>query len=285
MDGRRGNVLETGVRTLARASVLDGLAKRMIGAAARVLRPGRVKDAISGTGLGHPNHPWLTDLPIGFWTNAAFLDLFGGERSRAAARRLVGAGVLSAIPTAITGLSDLTDVEDKEHRRIGVAHALGTIAVLLYAMSYAARMRGKRAGPLWSALGLAVLTGAGYLGGHLSYRLGIGVDRTAFQPNLDEWTATLPESDLIEGQPRRVVAGDNEIMLVRVGGRIHALANRCTHRGGPLYKGKIEGSCVVCPWHLSAFSLEDGAIVRGPATAPQPNYDVRVVDGNIEVRT
>lgn len=280
----RPEVLEAAVKSLSRASALDGPARLVVRAVWRMLGPGPLKDAISGTGFGHPNHPWLTDLPIGFWTNAAFLDLFGGARSRRPARRLVGAGILAALPTAVTGLSDLADVEDVEHRRIGIAHAgANSVALTLYALSYAARVRG-RSGRLWSALGLAAVTAGGYLGGHLSYRAGIGVDRTAFQPRLDDWTPALPEAELVDDQPKLVVAGRNEIMLLRKDGRMYALANRCTHRGGPLYKGKIEDGCVVCPWHLSTFSLDDGAIVRGPASAPQPAYDVRVADGNIEVR-
>lgn len=285
MSPRRPHVLEQAVQRLSRASLLDGFANLVTGAASRVFRPGPAKDAISGTGVGHPNHPWLTDLPIGFWTSAAFLDLFGGKASRAAARRMVGAGILSAVPTAITGLSDLSDVENKEHRRIGMTHAFANSAALVcYVLSYRSRARGKR-GRLWSTLGLGALTGAGYLGGHLSYRLGIGVDHTAFQTKIQEWTPALPDSELTEGQPVRANVGDNEIMLVRLHGRIYALANRCSHRGGPLFKGEIQDLCVVCPWHQSTFSLEDGSIVRGPASAPQPSYDVRVVDGMVEVRS
>jgi nitrite reductase/ring-hydroxylating ferredoxin subunit len=52
-----------------------------------------------------------------------------------------------------------------------------------------------------------------------------------------------------------------------------------------LHEGSIEGGRVTCPWHASMFNLADGSLVRGPATAPQPSYEVRVQDGKIEVRS
>ena len=87
------------------------------------------------------------------------------------------------------------------------------------------------------------------------------------------------------GLERRVgKAGGTDILLYRREGRIFALANRCSHRGGPLHKGRVADGTVRCPWHLSTFSLEDGSILQGPATAPQPCYQTRVRDGAIEVR-
>src|SRR5438552_15566657 len=67
-------------------------------------QPGRdVKTFLNGTWLGHPLHPVLTDLPIGAWTSALFLDAFGMCR---AADSAVGLGILSAIPTALAGMAD-----------------------------------------------------------------------------------------------------------------------------------------------------------------------------------
>ncbi len=74
------------------------------------------------------------------------------------------------------------------------------------------------------------------------------------------------------------------ILLARHGGRICALADRCTHRGGTLSDGTVADGCVTCPLHGSVFRLADGAVVRGPAGAPEPVFDVRVVDGTVEVR-
>ena len=75
-----------------------------------------------------------------------------------------------------------------------------------------------------------------------------------------------------------------DVMIAKQDGRLYALANRCSHRGGPLADGELEDGCVTCPWHGSAFRLADGGIERGPASVPQPAYEARVSDGQIEVR-
>jgi nitrite reductase/ring-hydroxylating ferredoxin subunit len=210
----------------------------------------------------------------------------GGGQARRAADALVGVGVLAAVPTAATGLSDLADVVDPRERSLGTAHALGNLtALVLYGGSYLARRRGRRAaGVRLAMLGAAVMTGAGFIGGHLAFRKGVGVDQTVFRRRVEDWTPVLEERELPEAKARRVSAGGTDILLYRRGDRVFALANRCSHRGGPLHKGRVADGTVRCPWHLSTFSLEDGAILQGPATAPQPCYEARVRDGAIEVR-
>jgi nitrite reductase/ring-hydroxylating ferredoxin subunit len=68
------------------------------------------------------------------------------------------------------------------------------------------------------------------------------------------------------------------------GGTVHALAERCSHLSGPLSEGTVADGCVQCPWHGSVFRLSDGWNVRGPATAPQPAFETRIVDGHVDVR-
>ena len=67
-------------------------------------------------------------------------------------------------------------------------------------------------------------------------------------------------------------------------GRLRALGDRCTHRGAPLHEGTLVDGCIECPWHASRFSLDDGAVVRGPATRPQPAFEVQVSGGRVRVR-
>jgi nitrite reductase/ring-hydroxylating ferredoxin subunit/uncharacterized membrane protein len=277
---------ESLIAGIERARSLDAVGRKLGLAVANVVRPGRAKDLLAGTWLGHPVHPMLTDLPIGAWTSASILDLVGGGQARRAADALVGVGVLAAVPTAATGLSDLADVVDPRERSLGTAHALGNLtALVLYSGSYLARRRGRRdAGVRLAMLGATVMTGAGFIGGHLAYRKGVGVDQTAFRRRVEDWTPVLEERELPEAKARRVSAGGTDILLYRRGGRVFALANRCSHRGGPLHKGRVADGTVRCPWHLSTFSLEDGSILQGPATAPQPCYEARVRDGSIEVR-
>jgi nitrite reductase/ring-hydroxylating ferredoxin subunit len=79
--------------------------------------------------------------------------------------------------------------------------------------------------------------------------------------------------------------GRNDVLLVRHSGQVHALADRCSHRGGPLHEGQLVDGCVQCPWHGSRFLLDDGTIARGPASRPQPAYETRVVEGRVQVRS
>jgi uncharacterized membrane protein len=139
----------------------------------------QAKAILGGRWLGHAVHPLMTDLPIGFWTSATVLDLVGGRRSAPAARRLVGLGVLSAVPTAATGWSDWLSLE-RPLRRVGVVHAgANSAAIGLYGLSWLARRKGHRARGV--ALGLAgglVASVAGHLGGHMTVGRGAGVAAT-----------------------------------------------------------------------------------------------------------
>lgn len=249
----------------------------------RVLPKGRFGDLASGTMLGHPLHPVLVAIPMGSWTAATYLDLTGGDAE--AARRLVGLGNLAAIPAALTGANDWKTSAGAE-RRVGFVHAvLNYTALGLHGASWLARGRGRRVrGAGLSLAGAAVLGAAGWLGGHLTYGLGVGVDTTAFQQIPDEWTDVAPESAVNATQAVSADAGGVPVLLARHEGRIVALADRCTHRGGPLHEGEVVDGCVRCPWHGSVFALSDGAVVSGPASRPQAVLEVRVVNGCVQVR-
>jgi nitrite reductase/ring-hydroxylating ferredoxin subunit/uncharacterized membrane protein len=244
-----------------------------------------LKDLLSGTWLGHPLHPPLTDVVIGAWTSALLLDLLGGTEGQAAADRLVAAGIVAAGPTAAAGLSDWADLRGGS-RRVGSVHAIGnTTALLLHTLSWLARRRGDRErGVALSALGFCVATSSAWLGGHLSFAKGVGVNQTAFEEAPAEWTAVLGEERLEEGKPTAARANGLGILVVRKGERLYALADRCSHRGCSLHDGTLnDDDTVTCPCHGSTFRL-DGSIVKGPATYPQPAFDVRKNEGAIEVR-
>jgi nitrite reductase/ring-hydroxylating ferredoxin subunit/uncharacterized membrane protein len=253
-----------------------------------VIPKGPVKDALSGTWLGHALHPLATDLPIGFWTSAIVLDWLGGKGSERAADRLVGLGVAAAVPAAVTGASDWGDstVGNPRVQRVGLVHAVANLtATTLFSGSLAARSGGARArGKLLALAGVSALTVGGLLGGHLSFARGIGVDHTIFEEPEEDWTDVLSEAELADRQPRVVEAGGVAVLLVREGGEVFALSDRCVHRGGPLHQGELQDGCVVCPWHGSEYRLRDGSVERGPAAYPQPVWDVRVEGGRILVR-
>ena len=270
---------------LEQAKALDPAVDAVSGVAATVLPRGRAKDLLHGTWLGHPVHPMLVAVPIGLWTGASLLDATGDRRG---AQRLVGAGVLAALPTAATGLADWSELGvAKRPKRVGLVHAVAnwtTIAV--YVASWRARRRGDTArGAALALVGAGGLTVGGYLGRHLAYSQAVGVNRNAdARPTPRDWADVAADADVVEGVPVRVEAARQPVVLVRSGGTVHALGAVCSHWGGPLDEGEVRDGCVVCPWHGSAFRLADGGVARGPASVPQPLYDVRVVDGRVQVR-
>jgi nitrite reductase/ring-hydroxylating ferredoxin subunit/uncharacterized membrane protein len=251
----------------------------------RLVAPTPVRNLLSGTNLGHPLHPMLTDVPIGAWVLAAMLDAVGGPKSEKAADLLVGAGIVAAVPTAASGINDWSDTAGRD-TRVGLVHAAAnTTALSAFAASLVARTLGRRQlGKSLGLLGCGVLAVGGYLGGHLSYVRGVNVNRTAYENRPREWTRAASDSDLAEGSPTRVEVGGAPVLLVREAGRTYALSAVCSHMGGPLEEGQLRDGCVVCPWHGSTFRLADGYIVRGPASTPQPRYETRLIDGWIEVR-
>jgi len=129
-----------------------------------------------------------------------------------------------------------------------------------------------------------VATVGGYLGGHLSYRQGVNVDRNAWDDGPANWVDTVDESELADGKPFVVTADGANVLLVRRGSTIHAIGDVCSHAGGPLHEGEVDDGCVTCPWHASTFRLSDGAVRHGPATAPQPAFETQVAGGRVQVR-
>lgn len=275
--------LEALAERIEQAEGLDRPAAAVSKIAAKALPSGPVEDALSGTPLGHPLHPALVALPIGAWTSSALFDVLG---DRAGAQRLVGLGCLAAVPAAASGAAEWLSTEGAE-KRVGLVHALvNDLALTAYALSWRARRRGAHGrGMTLSVLGAGLLTAGGWLGGHLAYALGVGVDTTAFQQLPQDWTDAGAESELPgDGETALALAADIPLLISRRGDTITAMLDRCTHRGGPLHEGEVQDGCVRCPWHGSAFALADGSVAAGPASRPQPMLETRVQDGRLQVR-
>jgi len=274
--------------TLEGLSPLDAPGKAVAKKVRGTIAPGTLKDLLSGTALGHALHPILTDVVIGSWTSALVLDLIGGRDSEKAVERLIVVGIAAYPPTALAGMTDWADAEpaDDGVRRVGLLHAAtNSVALSLMLGSLRARRRGDRGrGKALALAGAGALTAGGWLGGHLSYAQGIGVDQTTFDPGPTEWTRALAASEVSEGSTATAVVGDTPVMLHRAGGQVSALHDRCSHRGCSLATGDVVDGIVECPCHGSRFSMADGTVVRGPATTPQPAFDVREREGGLEVR-
>lgn len=282
--------LHTLVERIGNTDRLDRVAAPLTQTVKRLIPPGPAKDILSGTHLGHPLHPPLTDIPIGSLAAATLIDMIGGRRAHGTVNALLAVGIAGSIPTLAAGAADWSDTYGPE-TRIGVIHAAANLAsVGLFSASLLARLAGRRGtGRILSLLGFGTLSAGGYLGGHLTYTRGVGVNHAFDQHPPEEWTAVLDDSDLGVGSSTMVEAGGATILLHRSPERIWAIGSRCSHAGGPLQDGKIDttedGPCVQCPWHGSVFRLRDGTVVHGPASVPQAAYDVRIHDGRIEVRS
>lgn len=250
---------------------------------------GTVKDALHGKFLGHPLHPALVALPIGAWTLAFLFDtaeLIRGKKS-GGAEAAIAIGLAGAVAAAVTGLADWSET-DGRGKKIGLTHgAMNLVAVGLYVSSLAARRRSRTAGIGLSTLAFGLANASAYLGGHLAFGEQVGVNHTeppsAGSP--DRFVAVMDAKDLHDGKPVRVMAGKAAVLLVRAEDRVFAVAETCTHLGGPLSEGKLEGTSVRCPWHGSRFCLENGSVLDGPATFPVRTFEVRERDGKIEVRS
>jgi nitrite reductase/ring-hydroxylating ferredoxin subunit len=277
--------LDAVVHAIEHFDLLDGAASSLAKAVGRAVQPRLVRNILSGTPIGHPLHPVLTDLPIGAWSMAAVLDAVGGQASEPAADLLVAVGIATALPTAAAGLNDWSDTQGKP-RRIGLVHAAAnTAALCFYTSSAVARASEHRGlGKMLGLAGLSVLMFGGFLGGHLSYANAVKVNKTADRRGPAKWTSVLAEHDLPEGSQTKADAAGVSVLLYRSGAGIQALDSVCSHMGGPLDKGEIADGCVTCPWHGSTFRLADGQIVRGPATSAQPVYETRLNEGRIEIR-
>jgi nitrite reductase/ring-hydroxylating ferredoxin subunit/uncharacterized membrane protein len=286
-DNRTLSPLEPLVERIESTALLDKPAAPVSQAVQAVLSPGGLKDAASGTWLGHALHPALTDVVIGSFFGSTVVDLLVGDEGGVASDRLIMLGIAAYGPTAFAGASDWVDAAaDDRVKRVGIVHAAGNLTALgFYTSSLIARRRGARwRASLLSVCGASVLMMGGYLGGHMSFRRGIGPDQTAFDPGSSEWAPAADAAQLRDGRPTRVVVDDTPVLLLKDGELIYAIHDRCSHRGCSLSEGEVEGNEIVCGCHGSRFDLRDGSVKRGPATAPQPGFQVRQREGIVEVR-
>ncbi|KQQ22062.1 (2Fe-2S)-binding protein [Rathayibacter sp. Leaf299] len=276
------------VSRLENAAALDPLVERARAVVNSVIRPQPVRDVLHGVPVGHPVHPLLVLVPTGAWVSAAVLDLLPGNDR--AARTLVGLGVVSVLPTAAAGWTDWSELHEQQ-TRVGLVHAsANVVATALYAASFVQRARGRRtSGKVLGMLGLAVVSGGGYLGGHLSYRQAAGANHAEDVPHRfpSGWQDLAPLDELPERETVVKEVGGVPLLAFRRGDRVSVLSNVCSHLSGPLDEGAVGDrsgeACVSCPWHGSVFSLDSGEVLRGPATSPQPRFETRVSDGRVEV--
>jgi len=91
-------------------------------------------------------------------------------------------------------------------------------------------------------------------------------------------------AEIADGRMKKVMVASQQVLVVNVKGKYYAIGNVCTHLGGSLDRGILAGTEVECPLHHSHFDVTTGQVKRGPATKPEPAYDVKIESGSILVR-
>lgn len=276
---------------LEHAERLDRVARPLTRAVQRGAPAGAPADVLHGVWLGQPVHPALTALPLGFWTSATVLDFVPGTER--ASRILLALGLAGALPAAAAGLADWSTLH-REQQRVGLVHAAsGAGASALFAASLLARMTGRAtSGRLLALGGLAAMTAGSFLGRHMAFGLGAGASHAEPVAHLAPlgWHDLCRIYELPDGRLARRRLGYLTLAVLRQGSDVLAVADQCAHLGGPLHQGTLTedgggAPCVTCPWHGSTFRLADGSVMHGPATARQPAFDSRIVEGGmVQVR-
>lgn len=96
---------------------------------------------------------------------------------------------------------------------------------------------------------------------------------------MPEFATVASTDELDDGEGTVVEASGHTIALFRVDGDFYAIGNECTHMGGPLGEGDLDGTTVTCPWHGAQFDVTSGEALQPPADGSEPNYEIRI-DGN-----
>jgi 3-phenylpropionate/trans-cinnamate dioxygenase ferredoxin subunit len=99
---------------------------------------------------------------------------------------------------------------------------------------------------------------------------------TAFQP-------AFPDADLGDNESRALTLNGRSVLVCRAAGELYAVENRCTHQEAELEGGRIRGCFISCPLHGVRFDLRDGNPIGQLTRVPLPTFEVRLVDGIIEV--
>jgi nitrite reductase/ring-hydroxylating ferredoxin subunit len=259
----------------------------------RVLgRPGKLlQDFLNGSWLGHSLHPVVVDVVVGGSTVAVLLQVLswlGVADLRVAILWILALTWLAGLSAIVTGLTDFKDTATGDERHVVGLHGLiNIVATGLFIVAFFALLgeADLLAGVLMLVAYAIVSVGA-FIGGHVVFKYGYMVNHNAFSSGkrAKEYTPILPAAELTEGTPTKAMLGPTALVLVRRGHLVFVLKETCSHAGGPLSQGTLEGYNIVCPWHGSAFRLSDGAVRHGPAATRQVAYRARISDDQVEVQ-
>lgn len=253
---------------------------------------------------GHPIHPALIPFPFAFLYGAFVFDALGRVLGRESlwttGAYLAAAGIGTALLAAVPGIIDYmyTVPPNSTGKKRATRHGLVNLsAVVLFALAWWIRGAADASPGLLvlaiEAVGIALLTAGGWMGGVLVNRNQIGVDPR--YAGAGKWKEA--NVDASPGEPVTVAAADelevNQMKLLRLRDRRIVLArteqgytafdDHCTHRGGSLAGGAMICGTVQCPWHGSQFDVNTGAVKAGPAETPISTYRVEEVGGDVRL--
>jgi nitrite reductase/ring-hydroxylating ferredoxin subunit len=100
---------------------------------------------------------------------------------------------------------------------------------------------------------------------------------------MTEYFKVAQADELDEGELMAVEVDGEPVCLAKVEGRVYAFTDDCTHIGGPLNEGELDGEVLTCPWHGAQFNITTGRVLRGPARQDIATYPVKVEDNAVFV--
>jgi uncharacterized membrane protein/nitrite reductase/ring-hydroxylating ferredoxin subunit len=254
---------------------------------------------------GHPVHPAIIPFPFAFLWGAFVADLigvvFGSPSFGLTGWYLSAAGVIMALVAAVPGFIDYFKTvppESSGHERATRHMLLNLSTVALFAISFFVRL-GESHQPSTitlslEAIGVVLLSVAGWLGGVLVSRNQISVDHR--YANAGRWSearvdakpgefVTVARADELEvDQMKLLHVGDRRVVLARTERGHAAFADGCTHKGGSLADGVLICGVVQCPWHGSQFDCTTGQVKAGPASKAIATYELREDNATIRLR-
>jgi glycine betaine catabolism B len=102
--------------------------------------------------------------------------------------------------------------------------------------------------------------------------------------NDDDFVKVAETKDIQTSQMKEVQIDGEDVCIANVDGKYYAIGNVCTHEGGPLADGSLEGYEVECPWHQSKFDVRTGEVTNPPASESEPTYEIKVVGNSILIK-
>lgn len=101
---------------------------------------------------------------------------------------------------------------------------------------------------------------------------------------MSDWVTVARVDELVPGTRRLVDVDGSQLVVFNLDGKYYAIEDVCTHDGGQLTGGEVEGDQIICPRHGARFCIRTGAALTAPAYEPTATFPVRVENGEIQVR-